>query len=135
MIDLDSDPFKLMEVIRVGRQRLRVGRAVVAFALAADTAKALAAMPAVFAASHPWLAGIDPLHLSGPEGAVLSALATGVLVILAPTPWVMGALRRNVGATAAHPLQDALIFGFIGLALSVTGVVVIDAALAAAGLI
>ena len=104
MIDLDSDPFKLMEVIRVGRRLLRTRRALGIFAFAADAAKFLTVILAVLAASYPQVSGLNLLRLSGPGGAVLSALIFSVVLILALIPPVLGGLRRSPSPGAARPL-------------------------------
>jgi K+-transporting ATPase ATPase B chain len=135
MIDLDSDPFKLMEVIRVGRQLLRTRRALGIFVIAADAAKFLTVILAVLAASYPQLSGLSYLRLSGPGGAVLSTLIFSVVLILALVPPVLGGLRRRLPRGPARPEYDYVFHGLLGLVTPMVGIKLIDSLVNAAGFV
>jgi potassium-transporting ATPase ATP-binding subunit len=133
MVDLDSDPAKLLAVVEVGKQQLITRGALTTFSLANDVAKYFAILPALFAAAIPSTAALDVMHLSSPANAVLAALIFNALVIPALIPLAL----RGVGFTpsGALPLlrRNLLIYGVGGVLLPFVGIKLIDLVLVALG--
>ncbi len=126
LIDLDSNPTKLIEIVEVGKQLLITRGALSTFSLANDVAKYFAIIPAIFAVSHPQLAALNIMGLKTPESAILSAVIFNALVIVALIPLALrGVTYRPVGA--AQLLRDhLLIYGLGGLICPFAGIWLID---------
>ncbi len=131
MVDLDSDPAKLIAVVEIGKQLLVTRGALTTFSLANDVSKYFAIIPAVFAGALPAIAALDVMRLHSPRGAVLAALIFNALVIPALIPLALRGVRlRRVGATAL--LRDnLLIYGLGGVLLPFAAIKGIDLVLAA----
>lgn len=135
MIDLDSNPTKLIEIVEIGKQLLMTRGALTTFSIANDVAKYFAIIPAAFVSTYPALGSLNVLHLATPQSAILSAVLFNALIIVALIPLALhGVPYRPVGA--ARLLRDnLLIYGLGGLVVPFAGVKLIDLVLAALGLV
>jgi K+-transporting ATPase ATPase B chain len=130
MVDLDSDPTKLIEVVEIGKQLLMTRGALTTFSIANDLAKYFAIVPALFAATLPWLGVIDFLHLTTPQSAILSAVIFNAIIIPLLIPIALkGVAYRPVGADALLR-RNLLIWGAGGVIAPFIGIKLIDMALA-----
>jgi potassium-transporting ATPase ATP-binding subunit len=126
MVDLDSDPTKLIEVVEIGKQLLMTRGALTTFSVANDVAKYFAIIPALFAGTLPWLKQIDVMHLHSPTSAILSAVIFNALIIPALIPVALrGVSYRPLGADALLR-QNLLIWGVGGVILPFIGIKLID---------
>jgi K+-transporting ATPase ATPase B chain len=129
MVDLDSDPTKLIEVVEIGKQLLMTRGALTTFSIANDLAKYFAIIPAMFAATLPWLGAFDIMHLHSANSAILSAVIFNALIIPALIPIALkGVTYRPVGADALLR-RNLLIWGGGGVILPFIGIKGIDLAL------
>jgi len=126
MVDLDSDPTKLIEVVEVGKQLLITRGALTTFSIANDVAKYFAIIPALFAGTLPWLKAIDIMHLHSPTSAILSAVIFNALIIPVLIPVALkGVKYRPLGADALLR-RNLLIWGLGGVVLPFIGIKLID---------
>lgn len=126
MVDLDSDPTKLIEVVEIGKQLLITRGSLTTFSIANDVAKYFAIIPALFAGTLPWLKAIDVMNLHSPTSAILSAVIFNALIIPALIPVALrGVKYRALGADALLR-RNLLIWGFGGIALPFFGIKLID---------
>jgi K+-transporting ATPase ATPase B chain len=134
MVDLDSSPTKLIEIVEIGKQLLMTRGALTTFSIANDVAKYFAIIPAAFATTYPVLDKLNLMHLSSPQSAILSAVIFNAIIIPALLPLALhGVKYRPVGA--AILLRDNLvIYGLGGLITPFIGIKLIDMALTAIGL-
>jgi len=133
MIDLDSDPTKLIEIVEIGKQLLMTRGALTTFSIANDIAKYFAIIPAAFASTYPALMSLNVMHLATPESAILSAVIFNALVIVFLIPLALKGVRyRPIGANSLL-LRNALVYGLGGVAVPFIGIKVIDIALSAMG--
>ncbi|MBL8984518.1 MAG: potassium-transporting ATPase subunit KdpB [Gemmatimonadetes bacterium] len=131
MIDLDSNPTKLLEVVETGKQMLVTRGALTTFSTANDVAKYFAILPAAFAGTYPSLAALDIMRLASPQSAVLAAVIFNALIIVALVPLALRGVRvRPVGA-AQLLRRNLLIYGVGGLVAPFLGIKLIDLALVA----
>jgi K+-transporting ATPase ATPase B chain len=135
MIDLDSNPTKLIEIVETGKQLLMTRGSLTTFSIANDVSKYFAIIPAAFATTYPALGSLNIMHLATPESAVLSAVIFNALIIMALVPLALrGVPYRPVGA--ARLLRDnLLIYGVGGLIAPFIGIKLIDMILVALHLI
>ncbi|BBK30928.1 K+-transporting ATPase ATPase B chain [Stella humosa] len=134
MVDLDSDPTKLIEVVEIGKQLLMTRGALTTFSIANDVAKYFAIIPAMFAALYPQLQTLNVMGLATPESAILSAIIFNALVIVALIPLALrGVAYRPVGA-AALLRRNLLVYGLGGLVVPFVGIKAIDLLITAIGL-
>jgi K+-transporting ATPase ATPase B chain len=135
MIDLDSNPTKLIEIVETGKQLLMTRGALTTFSIANDVSKYFAIIPAAFASTYPALEALNIMHLSTPHSAVLSAVIFNALVIMALVPLALrGVPYRPLGA--ARLLRDnLLIYGVGGLVAPFIGIKLIDLILTALHLV
>ena len=134
MVDLDSNPTKLIEIVNIGKQLLMTRGALTTFSIANDVAKYFAILPAAFAATYPVLKGLDLMRLASPASAILSAVIFNALVIIALVPLALkGVTYRPVGA-AQLLRNNLLIYGLGGLVVPFVGIKLIDLFLSATGL-
>jgi len=131
MVDLDSNPTKLIEIVEIGKQLLMTRGALTTFSIANDVAKYFAIIPAAFATTYPALGALNFMHLATPESAILSAVIFNALIIIALIPLALrGVPYRPVGA--AQLLRDnLLIYGVGGLIAPFIGIKLIDMLLVA----
>jgi K+-transporting ATPase ATPase B chain len=126
MVDLDSDPTKLIEVVEIGKQLLMTRGALTTFSIANDVAKYFAIIPAMFAAFYPQLGVLNIMGLSTPQSAILSAIIFNALIIITLIPLALkGVTYRPVGA-AALLRRNLLIYGAGGIVLPFIGIKAID---------
>jgi K+-transporting ATPase ATPase B chain len=134
MVDLDSNPTKLIEIVEIGKQLLMTRGALTTFSIANDVAKYFAIIPAAFATTYPVLAALNVMHLATPASAILSAVIFNALIIPALIPLALRGIKyRPVGA-AAVLRRNMLIYGVGGILLPFVGIKIIDMLLAAAHL-
>ncbi|MBF0424775.1 MAG: potassium-transporting ATPase subunit KdpB [Magnetococcales bacterium] len=131
MVDLDSNPTKLIEVVETGKQMLMTRGALTTFSIANDVAKYFAIIPAAFATTYPALNVFNIMHLATPSSAILSAVIFNALIIIALIPLALkGVLYRPIGA-AALLRRNLLIYGVGGLIVPFIGIKIIDLILVA----
>jgi K+-transporting ATPase ATPase B chain len=133
MVDLDSNPTKLIEIVETGKQMLMTRGALTTFSVANDVAKYFAIIPAAFAITYPELGALNVMHLATPNSAILSAVIFNALIIVALIPLaIKGVKYRPLGA---GPLlrRNLLVYGLGGILLPFPGIKLIDMILSAAG--
>jgi potassium-transporting ATPase ATP-binding subunit len=131
MVDLDSDPTKLIEVVEIGKQLLMTRGALTTFSIANDVAKYFAIIPAMFVAFYPQLQVLNIMQLSTPQSAILSAIIFNALIIIALIPLALkGVKYRPIGA-AALLRRNLLVYGLGGIVLPFLGIKAIDLAVTA----
>jgi K+-transporting ATPase ATPase B chain len=134
MVDLDSDPTKLIEIVEIGKQLLMTRGALTTFSIANDVAKYFAIIPAMFIAFYPQLQALNIMHLHSPQSAILSAIIFNALIIIALVPLALrGVTYRPLGA-ANILRRNLLIYGLGGIIVPFIGIKVIDMAVSAIGL-
>jgi potassium-transporting ATPase ATP-binding subunit len=126
MVDLDSDPTKLIDIVEIGKQLLITRGALTTFSVANDLAKYFAILPAMFAALYPSLGLLNVMALATPQSAILSAVIFNALVIIALIPLALRGVRYRP-TSAAHLLRrNLLIYGLGGVAVPFLGIFLID---------
>jgi K+-transporting ATPase ATPase B chain len=134
MVDLDSNPTKLIEVVETGKQMLMTRGSLTTFSIANDIAKYFAIVPAAFVSTYPQLAALNIMGLTSPNSAVLSAVIFNALIIIFLIPLALkGVKYRPVGA-AMLLRRNLLIYGLGGVIVPFIGIKAIDMALSAVGL-
>jgi K+-transporting ATPase ATPase B chain len=134
MVDLDSDPTKLIEVVEIGKQLLMTRGALTTFSIANDVAKYFAIVPALFAGTLPWLKALDFMHLASPVSAIMSAVIFNAIIIPLLIPVALkGVTYRPVGADALLR-RNLLVWGVGGVIAPFVGIKLIDMLLVALGL-
>ncbi|SFK99640.1 K+-transporting ATPase ATPase B chain [Lysobacter sp. cf310] len=131
MVDLDSDPAKLLAVVEVGKQQLITRGALTTFSLANDVSKYFAILPALFAAAIPQMAALNVMRLSSPTNAVLAALIFNAIIIPALIPLALAGVRFKPASAVVLLRRNMLIYGVGGVLLPFVGIKLIDMALAA----
>ncbi len=126
MIDLDSDPTKLIEIVEIGKQLLLTRGALTTFSLANDVAKYFAIIPAMFAAAYPGLDDLNVMRLSSPESAILSAVVFNALVIVALVPLALRGVRYRPVSADRMLRRNLAVYGLGGLAAPFLGIKLID---------
>ncbi len=135
MVDLDSDPTKLLDVVQVGKELLVTRGALTTFSIANDVAKYFAILPALFAAIYPQLGVLNLMHLASPQSAILSAIVFNALIIIVLIPLALRGVRVQA-ASAAHLLRrNLLIYGLGGILVPFAGIKLIDLLLTALHLV
>jgi K+-transporting ATPase ATPase B chain len=135
MVDLDSDPTKLIEIVEIGKALLMTRGALTTFSIANDVAKYFAIVPAMFLAFYPQLQALNVMGLHSPESAILSAIIFNALIIIALIPLALkGVTYRPIGA-AALLSRNLLLYGLGGIVVPFIGIKLIDIAIAAIGLV
>ncbi|MGQ0457216.1 MAG: potassium-transporting ATPase subunit KdpB [Hyphomicrobium sp.] len=133
MVDLDSNPTKLIEITEIGKQLLMTRGSLTTFSIANDVAKYFAIIPALFVATYPELGTLNIMDLGSPQSAILSAVIFNALVIIALIPLALkGIAYRPVGA-AALLRRNLLLYGLGGLIVPFAGIKIIDLAVAGLG--
>ncbi|WBU37132.1 potassium-transporting ATPase subunit KdpB [Homoserinibacter sp. YIM 151385] len=126
MVDLDSDPTKLIDVVRIGKQLLITRGALTTFSIANDIAKYFAVIPAMFAGALPGLQALDIMQLSSPASAILSAIIFNALVIIALIPLALRGVRTRVGSASSVLGRNLLVYGLGGVIAPFIGIKLID---------
>jgi len=135
MVDLDSDPTKLIEIVGIGKQLLMTRGALTTFSISNDVAKYFAIIPAMFAAIYPPLNKLNVMHLATPQSAILSAIIFNALIIIALIPLALrGVKYRPIGA---GPLltRNLLVYGLGGIIVPFIGIKAIDLFVSSVGLV
>jgi potassium-transporting ATPase ATP-binding subunit len=134
MVDLDSDPTKLIEIVEIGKQLLMTRGALTTFSIANDVAKYFAMIPAMFIAFYPQLEALNVMRLNNPQSAILSAIIFNALIIVALIPLALrGVTFRPIGA-AALLRRNLLIYGLGGIIAPFVGIKLLDMIVTAIGL-
>ena len=135
MIDLDSDPTKLIEIVEIGKQLLITRGALTTFSLANDVAKYFAIIPALFMAALPELGALNVMHLHSPESAILSAVIFNALIIILLIPLALKGVRYRPRSTASVLRGNLLVYGLGGVIAPFIGIKLIDIVISAVGLV
>ena len=133
MVDLDSNPTKLIDIVEIGKQLLITRGALTTFSIANDVAKYFAIIPALFVATYPQLRALNIMHLHSPETAVLSAVIFNALVIIALIPLALRGVRFRPSSAAAILRRNVLIYGVGGVIAPFIFIKLIDMILTATG--
>jgi len=133
MVDLDSNPTKLLEVVEVGKQLLMTRGTLTTFSIANDVAKYFAILPALFVGVFPEIAPLDVMHLGSPWSAILSAVIFNALIIIALIPLALRGVRYRPLGAAALLRRSLLIYGLGGVITPFVGIKLIDLVLVALG--
>jgi K+-transporting ATPase ATPase B chain len=126
MVDLDSNPTKLIEVVEIGKQLLMTRGSLTTFSIANDVAKYFAIIPAMFAGTFPVLNALNVMHLRTPQSAVLSAVIFNALIIVALIPLALRGVRYRPLGAAALLRNNLLLYGFGGVVIPFVGIKLID---------
>jgi len=133
MVDLDSNPTKLLEVVEVGKQLLMTRGTLTTFSIANDVAKYFAILPAMFVAAYPELRPLDVMHLTSPFSAILSAVIFNAVIIVLLIPLALRGVRYRPLGAAAVLRRSLLVYGVGGVIAPFLGIKIIDLALASIG--
>jgi potassium-transporting ATPase ATP-binding subunit len=126
MVDLDSDPTKLIEIVEIGKQLLITRGALTTFSIANDIAKYFAIIPAMFAAVYPSLDALNIMRLHSPVSAILSAVIFNAIIIVALIPLALRGVRYKPGGAAAMLRRNLWIYGLGGIVAPFIGIKIID---------
>jgi K+-transporting ATPase ATPase B chain len=126
MVDLDSNPTKLIEIVEIGKQLLITRGALTTFSIANDVAKYFAILPAMFVAVYPGLNKLNVMHLYSPESAILSAVIFNALVIVALIPLALRGVRFRPGSASQMLRRNILLYGVGGIIVPFIGIKAID---------
>jgi K+-transporting ATPase ATPase B chain len=126
MVDLDSNPTKIMEVVEIGKQLLITRGALTTFSIANDVAKYFAIIPAMFAGAFPVLGVLNIMHLATPQSAILSAVIFNAVIIIALIPLALRGVKYRPAGAAVLLRQNLLIYGLGGLVAPFIGIKLID---------
>jgi K+-transporting ATPase ATPase B chain len=133
MVDLDSNPTKLIEIVEIGKQMLMTRGSLTTFSIANDVAKYFAIIPAAFATTYPQLRVLDVMHLSSPSSAILSAVIFNALIIVALIPLALKGVKYRPLGAASLLRRNLLIYGLGGILLPFPFIKLIDMVLTAFG--
>ncbi|WP_417661962.1 potassium-transporting ATPase subunit KdpB [Pseudomonas sp.] len=135
LVDLDSDPTKLLDVVQVGKELLVTRGALTTFSVANDVAKYFAILPALFIGVYPQLGALNLMQLHSPQSAILSAIVFNALIIVALIPLALRGVRVQATDAASLLRRNLLIYGVGGLLAPFVGIKLIDMLLVAVGLV
>jgi potassium-transporting ATPase ATP-binding subunit len=135
MVDLDSNPTKLLEIVEVGKQLLMTRGSLTTFSIANDVAKYFAIIPAMFVATYPELRVLNVMHLASPHSAILSSVVFNALVIIALVPLALRGVPYQPAPAAVILRRNLLVYGLGGLLAPFVGIKLIDLVLTAVGLV
>jgi K+-transporting ATPase ATPase B chain len=135
MVDLDSDPTKLIEIVEIGKQLLMTRGALTTFSIANDVAKYFAIIPAMFLAFYPQLQALNVMGLHSPQSAILSAIIFNALIIVALIPLALKGVAYRTAGAAGILRRNLLLYGLGGLIVPFIGIKLIDIAVTAIGLV
>jgi K+-transporting ATPase ATPase B chain len=134
MVDLDSNPTKLLEVVEVGKQLLMTRGCLTTFSIANDVAKYFAILPALFMAVFPEIAPLNVMGLTSPESAILSAVIFNALVIVFLIPLALRGVKYRPMGAAALLRRSLLLYGVGGVIIPFVGIMAVDVVLSFVGL-
>ncbi len=135
MVDLDSNPTKLIEIVEIGKQLLITRGALTTFSIANDVAKYFAIIPAMFAGAFPVLDRLDVMRLESPQSAITSAVIFNALIIVALIPLALRGVRFRAASAAAVLRRNMLIYGLGGLVVPFVGIKLIDLVVGGLGVV
>ncbi len=135
MIDLDSDPMKLIDVIRAGKHLLMRRRALTMFAISIDVAKYFAILPALFVAAYPQLKALNIIHLASPASAILSAVIFNPIIIALLIPLALRGVRYAPATATAVLRRNLLVYGLGGLIVPFIGIKAVNLVITGLGLV
>jgi K+-transporting ATPase ATPase B chain len=134
MVDLDSNPTKLIEIVEIGKQLLMTRGSLTTFSIANDVAKYFAIIPAAFAATYPQLNALNVMHLASPASAILAAVIFNALIIIALIPLALKGVRYRAVGAATVLRTNTLIYGVGGVIVPFIGIKLIDMIIAGLGM-
>jgi K+-transporting ATPase ATPase B chain len=134
MVDLDSNPTKLIEIVEIGKQLLMTRGSLTTFSIANDVAKYFAIIPAMFAGTFPVLNALNIMHLATPQSAILSAVIFNALIIIALIPLALRGVKYRPMSAAALLRRNLWIYGVGGVIVPFVGIKIIDVLIRAVGL-
>ena len=134
MVDLDSNPTKLLEIVEIGKQLLMTRGSLTTFSIANDVAKYFAIIPAMFAGTFPVLNALNVMHLATPQSAVLSAVIFNALIIIALIPLALRGVQYKAMSAESLLRRNLLIYGVGGVIVPFIGIKIIDVIIRAVGL-
>ncbi len=134
MVDLDSNPTKLIEIVEIGKQLLMTRGALTTFSIANDVAKYFAIIPAMFAGAFPVLSALNVMKLATPQSAILSAVIFNALIIIALIPLALRGIKYRPLSAETLLRRNLLVYGFGGLVVPFIGIKIIDVIIVALGL-
>ncbi len=126
MVDLDSSPTKLIDIVEIGKQLLITRGALTTFSIANDVSKYFAILPAMFMVAYPGLEALNIMHLSSPTSAILSAVIFNALIIVVLIPLAIRGVRYRPSSAATLLNRNLLIYGLGGLIVPFIGIKLID---------
>lgn len=126
MVDLDSNPTKLLEIVEIGKQMLMTRGSLTTFSIANDVAKYFAIIPAAFVTTYPQLKALDIMHLSSPSSAIMSAVIFNALIIVVLIPLALKGVKYRAVGAAALLRRNMLIYGLGGILVPFVGIKLID---------
>jgi K+-transporting ATPase ATPase B chain len=135
MVDLDSDPTKLIEIVEIGKQLLMTRGALTTFSIANDVAKYFAIIPAMFLAFYPQLQALNIMGLHSPQSAILSAIIFNALIIVALIPLALRGVSYRAAGAASVLRRNLLLYGLGGIVVPFIAIKAIDLAITAIGLV
>ena len=134
MVDLDSNPTKLIEIVEIGKQLLMTRGALTTFSIANDVAKYFAIIPAMFVAAFPVLNALNIMGLRTPQSAILSAVIFNALIIIALIPLALRGVKYRPMSAASLLRRNLLVYGLGGIIVPFIGIKIIDVIIHAVGL-
>ena len=135
MVDLDSNPTKLLEIVEIGKQLLMTRGSLTTFSIANDVSKYFAIIPAMFVSTYPQLAALNVMGLASPSSAILSAVIFNAIVIVFLIPLALKGVKYRAIGAAALLRRNVLVYGLGGLIVPFIGIKVIDLLLVAVHLV
>jgi K+-transporting ATPase ATPase B chain len=129
MVDLDSNPTKLLEIVEIGKQMLMTRGSLTTFSIANDVAKYFAIIPAAFVSTYPQLRALDIMHLTSPSSAIMSAVIFNALIIVFLIPLALKGVKYRAIGAAALLRRNLLVYGLGGILLPFVGIKLIDVVL------
>jgi potassium-transporting ATPase ATP-binding subunit len=134
MVDLDSNPTKLLEIVEIGKQLLMTRGSLTTFSIANDVAKYFAIIPAMFAGTFPVLNALNIMHLATPESAILSAVIFNALIIIALIPLALRGVKYKPMSAESLLQRNLWVYGVGGIIIPFVGIKIIDVVIRAVGL-
>jgi K+-transporting ATPase ATPase B chain len=126
MVDLDSNPTKLLEIVEIGKQMLMTRGSLTTFSIANDVAKYFAIIPAAFVTTYPQLKALDVMHLASPSSAIMSAVIFNALIIVVLIPLALKGVKYRAVGAALLLRRNLLIYGLGGIVVPFIGIKLID---------
>ena len=126
MVDLDSDPTKLIDIVAIGKQLLITRGALTTFSIANDVAKYFAIIPAMFVAAYPSLDALNVMHLATPKSAILSAVIFNALIIVALIPLALKGVKFRAASAESVLRRNILVYGLGGVIAPFVGIKLVD---------